>query len=45
MVRQYERQDALDRYNEEFCKFIIDEKLQSNANKVKDSIIMFYKNL
>ena len=39
----FPRQDALNKFNLQFCEFKIMQSLESRMNRVKDSVNMFYK--
>lgn len=41
----FPRQDALNKFNLQFCEFKIMQSLESRMNRVKDSVNMFYKQI
>jgi|APSaa5957512535_1039671.scaffolds.fasta_scaffold214060_1 hypothetical protein len=43
IIRPYERNGAIDRFNLKYCEFMVLEKLQPSVNTAKDTVNMYYK--
>ena len=43
IIRHYDRNNAIDRYNLEYCEYMRIQRLQPNVDTVKDSNNMYYK--